>query len=209
MTSPGFFPSKAARSRSSNSHMGVSTIPGLTAFTRMPNGPNSSAIARVSPCRAVLLVLYTFVAKDAMREDAEATMTILPPPRAAIRAATGCTKWNVPSKFTDITSRQTLGVNSRNGCIRITPALATAPESPSRWSSTSATQASTAAWSVTSNSWAVALPPAAQTSSATVCAAPPSRSEIATIQPWDAKCSAVARPIPRPAPVIATLRVVG
>ncbi|GAB7554776.1 hypothetical protein NRB_42890 [Novosphingobium sp. 11B] len=65
---------------------GVATPPGLTALTRMPSGPNSSAAVCVAEMIAALLIPYSPQPGVPLAPDSEATLTIAPP-RSIRRAA--------------------------------------------------------------------------------------------------------------------------
>jgi len=84
------------------------------------------------------------------------------------------------------------------------PAFATAPVSPPRSASTSLTQAATASGSVTSSASPRARRPVCSISAATAAALSPLISDTATAQPSRAMRNAIARPMPRPAPVMAS-----
>ena len=129
---------------------------------------------------------------------------MLPFPRGAITRPAAWQKKNAPSRLTAITRRHSSGETSSNGRMVMMPAFATAPVSPPRSASTSFTQADTASGSVTSNASPRARTPVCSISAATAAALSPLISDTATAQPSRAMRNAIARPMPRPAPVMAS-----
>jgi hypothetical protein len=109
--------------------------------------------------------------------------------------------WNVPTRFTAMTSSRSSLVMSRNFLNGAMPALFTrivAPPAPSR---TASTAASIAPRSVTSTS-----KPRPSISFAAARAESPSRSKTATVAPSSASRAAMASPMPRPPPVTIAVR---
>ena len=131
-------------------------------------------------------------------------MTMLPRFRAAMTRPAAWVKKNAPSRLTAINRRQSSGAISSSGRTIKMPALATAPVSPPRSASTMFTHAETASGSVTSRASPRARPPDCSISAATSAAPAPLMSDTATAQPSLAMRNAIARPMPRPAPVMAS-----
>ena len=93
-------------------------------------------------------------------------------------------------------------VSSTNGPIGMIPALLISTSSGPSRSSTWSRKAAKLSRSVTSSG--SPMVPAPQLGSAVCSAREASMSPIATRAPWAISAAAVARPIPRPPPVIAT-----
>ena len=69
---------------------GVHTTPGATAFTRIPDGPSSTAPVRTSDMSPALAAPYAECRGADVMPDTDATNTIAPPPLAAIARPPYC-----------------------------------------------------------------------------------------------------------------------
>src|SRR5580658_3755228 len=135
---------------------------------------------------------------------ADDTQTIAPEPAADIDGANACAHHNVPSRFVPTTARTSPSVIAPSEAWRQMPALQTRAATSAPPATSSAASSTTAARSPTSHT--CAEPPV---STAAVSADEPSRSTHATEKPSAASRTAIARPIPRPAPVTTAVRTGG
>src|SRR5215213_6857333 len=127
---------------------------------------------------------------------------IFPPvPCAIIRSAAACRHQTTPNTLTSNIRARSSRVISRRVLTCAMPAFATITSTLPSSRAARSTSANTASRSVTSAGTAIALPPAPVISSATPSAVDLSRSFTATVCPSRASLSAIARPMPRPAPV--------
>src|SRR4051795_7283881 len=180
------------------------------AFAWTPDGPHSAHIPRVSIFRPPLLAAYGAVPARASSDCSDATLTILPRPRATIPRATARPTRNALVRLVSSTRRHASSGKSSSGDRCCTPALFTRMSSGPSRVSTSVTPASTASASVTSKATGCTRAPAA----AAVPARPPtvsssvprSRPCTATEHPASTRPRASARPIPRLDPVTSAVR---
>src|SRR5712692_2421953 len=132
--------------------------------------------------------------------------TIAPPPAATWVRATRCAIRKAPRRFVARMRSQPSSSISRNARSSAMPALLTSTSIRSQRSSAAATAPSTAAASLTSAECVHALPPAAAISCAAWSSGSRRRPISITSAPSAANRSAIARPIPCPAPVTTTVR---
>ena len=131
----------------------------------------------------------------------EAMLTMWPLWRGAIRSIASWVPVMTPCRLMSTWRRTESSLSSTNGVTGMIPALLTITSIGPSWRSASSRKASKEARSVTSSGSATVPPPSA----AAVCSASArSRSPIATRQPLRTSAAAVALPIPRAPPVIAT-----
>ena len=128
-----------------------------------------------------------------------------PRPAATIRRATAWNVRKVPFRFTASVRSQSSAVRSRNGCVAMIPALATACVIVPNVVSSAATVSWTDATLVTSSRCAEAVPPDIAISETIRSAPARSRSATATRAPSTARHRATAAPIPPAAPVTRTM----
>src|SRR5262245_57040198 len=104
--------------------IGVFTPPGATAFTRtpLPSWAHSNATAVVSMMTAALLAQYAAAAGAALMPEADATLTMLPPPDRLMDRTPARVPRNTPSRLTARTRRQSASVVSVTGPTRAIPA---------------------------------------------------------------------------------------
>src|SRR5207247_871404 len=133
--------------------------------------------------------------------------TIAPPPLATWARPTLCAIRNAPRRFVPRTRSQLSSSSSRNACSSAMPALLTSTSIRSQRCKAAATASSTAAASLTSAGCVQALPPAAAISCAACSSGSRRRPISITSAPSAANRSAIARPIPCPAPVTTTFRL--
>src|SRR5690349_18663204 len=133
----------------------------------------------------------------------EDRFTIEPPPCFTIRSATARDMRNVPFMFTAITKSQTFSQSQSSGAFRgATPALFTSTSARPNRFTVSSTSRCESARLVTSPTITSASPRAVLTWAATVSRSADGRSASATFAPSCANTTAVAAPMPDPAPVI-------
>src|SRR5262245_15631222 len=178
----------------------VCTHPGATALTRMPSGPHSFASERVSCATAPLLVEYAAAWTEPWNEVTEARCTIRPgvPRSTKMRAAARETA-NGAATFTMSTRSKSASDTSRAASRWMIPALQTHTSRRPSARATSATARSAASGSARSASTTWARRPRAAISATVSVAAP--RWTRPTSAPSRASVTAIARPIPRLAPV--------
>ena len=160
-------------------------IPGATAFTRTPEGPNSAAQLRVSWSTVALLAAYS--APDGTPTVAihELRFTITPFPRSTMGAAIACVRNIGARTLTAITASNSAWPSVSVGAAGNTPALLTRmsmrPPSTAVASVASAVTASTDAprSAATKSAW----PPSARILSTTAAPRSASRPATATCAP--------------------------
>src|SRR6056297_430791 len=131
---------------------------------------------------------------------------MVPPPFSYIwRSAARVTR-KAPSRCTLMTLLQSENASLCTGSMCWMPALANAISRPPHFSTMAATPSSTACSFVTSIARAMAVPPAFSMASTASWALSRVKSATATLAPSRPYCSAIARPMPRPAPVIRAIR---
>ena len=179
----------------------MSTIPGSTALTVTPAGASSSASVRTMPSRPAFAAEYEAWPRSPPVAAPEEMTTSRPRRRSRIPASAGCSVRNAPVRLTSSSCRQAAGAtfSARAMWSTIAALATTAPIGPSSpaarpWA------AAEAAASVTSHVSASARPPTCSIARA-VASTSRSRSQAATAHPSLASRSAMARPIPRAAPV--------
>ena len=175
--------------------------------TRMPRGRSSSRMAWVKPIKPNFAAEYADQLGKPERPAMDDNATISPP--SASNGAAYLQHKNVPVRLTRNVCSQSASDNCSNGAIRATPAAHT---STSIWplpvSEAMSIKRSTSFSSPTSHGTTTAWPPAWVISSANECSSAAVRAASTTVAPCWAKSRAVARPIPRPAPVMTTVLVI-
>lgn len=128
----------------------------------------------------------------------EATVTMLPRPRPAIRRETARDTWKTPWVLTAKVAAQSSSLCSATDELRRIPATLTAMSSGPIVASASATSSSTASASVTSRPRAVTRPSYLP---AMAAATPSGATSVASTRaPRPASACTTASPMPRPAP---------
>ncbi len=156
------------------------------------------------PC---LEAVYAAPAALPRRPASEAVLTITPLPAASMCGSTARVSRKGAVRLTRMTRSHSASLTSASADIRsMIPALLTSTSTPPKRSTAVATTASTTDCSLRSPVTATAMPPASLISSTTARTPSALRSAATTRSPWAAKVSAVARPMPEPAPVTMTPR---
>src|SRR3954469_19196783 len=182
--------------------IGVSMMPGQMAHTWMPCSASSAFSDSLMPTTPNFDAEYGAMPGAATRPAIDAVFTIEDrPPCAIIRVTNARTTSARPSRFTPITRCQSSTVVCSISAAWPMPALLWSTSTRPSSSNTREANASTASGSVTSTTCACALPPISR---ATASADSPFTSATCTFAPSFANSSALARPIPEPAPVITT-----
>ncbi len=176
---------------------------GSTWCTSMPEPePRSSArIASVRPTTACLVAQYVAPPGNPPLPAIEASWTMCPRPRGRNRCSASFEPMMTPMTLTSTSLLVAGSASSTNGPTGMIPALLTSTSSGPRRLSTASRNSVKLAWSVTSSGRPIVSDPSSE---AVRSASGPSMSPIATRAPLAISAAAVARPIPRPPPVIAT-----
>ncbi len=117
-------------------------MPGATALTRIPWGPNSRARARVNPMSPALAALYAAVSAIPTWPSRDAMLTIAPVPRSSIDGNAARQVWKAPVRSVRMTASHSSGDRSRNGPTWVRPALLTSPSIRPKRSTTRPTRRS-------------------------------------------------------------------
>src|SRR6266851_8725666 len=187
----------------------VIIAPGPTAFTRMPKGARSSAVARVNASRPPFDASYAAMLRCARAAANEVMFTMAPAlPCATMSFAARFVQRNRLRRFARITASQCATSISRKCTVGSDhAALFTRTSTVPNARTVSSKRRSTAASSPRSAATAMAFPPPLAISSTIGARRPPSVLPCTTTcAPSAARTSAVALPMPRLDPVtIATL----
>src|SRR5215471_10918403 len=167
----------------------VSTPPGWTELTRMPNRPSSRAAALVMPRMANLLALYAESPAAPVKPSIEEMLMIEPPPAAVIGPITAFMPSQQPTAFTSRIRRKSAGDMSAIVANFSTPALFTSTSSRPKASSVASTTVAHCASLVTS--WWTYRQDRS-----------PSTSPKTTRAPSETRCRTCDLPIPLAPPVI-------
>ncbi len=180
----------------------VSTVPGATAFTRIPLPASSLAAATVSIRTAPFDVSYgTMGVVDAVNAEVDARLMIAPRRRGAITRAAAWSRKNTPLRLTSMRASNLSGVTSRSGITQPTPALFTTVASGA-FASASRTTSRMASTFVTSSSRGWTAIPSDSNSRAARVAPSMSTSARNTTSPRRPRRAAMASPIPLAPPVM-------
>ncbi len=185
--------------------MSVRVEPGDTVLQRTPRGASSRPRHLVNMTAAAFDAAYAAMSVRGMPAALDATVTMLPVPRPAIRRDTERDTWKTPLVLTAKVAAQSSSVSSATAEHRSTPATLTAMSRGPSVSSASVTSASTAAESVTSSVRAATCSPYFRASAVTPSGA---ISVARTRAPRSTRACTTASPIPRPAPVTRASRPV-
>ena len=139
------------------SHQFVQThgdIPGATQFTLIPRSPSSRATARVNPCTAYLLAVYTGAPFKATKPAMLAKLTRLPPSCTCCNCA--LRQLNTPFTFTSMTKSHSSSVVSRAALFAPrTPAMFAAPSRGPSLLTVDEIQSLTSELDLTSRAWLI------------------------------------------------------
>src|SRR5690349_13828495 len=179
----------------------VATGPGATALARTPCGPYMKATLLVMPTTACLEAVYAMPAADPRRDASEAMLTIDPCPVASSRGRAARISRMGPVALTRMTRSQ---VSSSISAAGRKPSMmpATLASPCSRPLAAATTALAVAGSAMSPATVATRLPGTASASSARRSSM---MSVATTVAPSVAKRTAVARPIPDPAPVTMTV----
>src|SRR3954454_10724148 len=153
---------------------------------------------------AALLALYTTLDGSPSSPDTDAVDTMAPPPLAAITGTACLAPRKTERTLTAITSSQSSSGSVTAVPGRMVPALLNKPWRVPKASTAVATMRATSGLLATSTWHATAWPPASSICSTVSLALFRRMSAATTAAPSAAKRSALARPMPEPAPVTIT-----
>src|SRR6266542_284206 len=196
-------------SGSCSANCSVMIAPGPTAFTRIPNGPRSSAAARVNASTPPFVASYAAMLRCARAPPNEVRFTTLPPFRCStMRFAARCVQRYTLRRFDRTTSSQCWASIARRWAFGSDhAALFTSTSTVPNARSVSSNSRPTSRSSPTSAATAIASWPSPSIASTIGASRPRSVRPWTTIRaPSAARRRAVAFPMPRLEPVtIATL----
>ncbi len=175
----------------------------MTQVISIPEPRTSVRTASLTPTTKCFVPEYVAPPAKPTRPAVEAMFTIWPRPRGSIRASASFVPCSTPWTLMSTWRRATSSCSSTNGDSGMIPALLTNTSSGPSASSVASMKRPTDARSQTLSSSAIVPLPS---SAAVSRAAAMSRSPIETFIPARTQACAVARPMPRPAPVIAMTR---
>ncbi len=134
-------------------------------------------------------------------------MFTIRPQRARVIGRAKCfVQWKQLERLVEITSFQSVSLMRNNKPSRVMPALLTRISISGNSFSNSSAALATAAPSATSTAKALALPPAATIAAAVAPQESADFETQMTVTPFLARVSAMALPMPRPAPVTSAVR---
>lgn len=171
----------------------------------MPAEASSARRHSLNIRTAAFVAAYAGSEADGEYAAAEAMFTRWPPvPRSAIWVPNSRQPRTTPSRLTPTIRCQSSSVCASNGPTIAIPALLTTTSGTPTSVRTQSAKRSMSAAADTSTCRACAVPPRAAISSQTDVAAARSRSATTILAPLAANPSAIARPMPLPAPVTTT-----
>src|SRR5580700_506421 len=193
-------PCWASRTPKESTIIRVTTPPGCTELTRIPNLASSRAATLVMPRMANLLALYAESPSAPVNPSIEEMLTIEPPPALVIGSITAFMPSQQPTAFTSSTRRKSASGMSAIGANVRMPALFTSTSGGPNASVASATAAAQSASLVTS--WWRYLQDSSPSWPATNAPLSSSTSPKTTRAPSATKCRTWDLPMPLAPPVI-------
>ena len=190
----------------------VRTGPGQTQLTVIPSAACSSASTRISPITPCLLATYAPEKGDGTRPLIDATVMIRPQRCARMCGSAAFDNRYGAVRLSSSVSSQKASLNSASGrgsALLPMPALLTRTSIGPNTDAARSRSVVESARSVRSQASAADSPPAAAISETTASSSSVERATTTTGEPLAAIAIALARPIPRPAPVTRATRRVG